>query len=315
MIRYLLIWMILILGLSLSSNAQQHTNYTQYTFNRFALNPSVAGLKPCGETQFGHRRQWVGFEGAPKITFASFNTRINKDDKYPKNFHGFGFHLLNDQAGISSSTYFKVAYAYHMKIWTNYHISFGIFAGFQSFSQSYDAITIPNKGLDPAIDREVQTGLIFPEISPGTFIYNRNLYVGFSFLQAYPAKIKVIGSGENRLTTHYFLTSGYRLRGQKIDIIPSMMVSFSPFISPTVDITLTLDYRDKISLGLGSKYLNSGYATVYLHVLRNISVGYSYEYALSEIINVAPTTHEIILSISNCTTERRKTDFICPAYQ
>lgn len=294
--------------------SQQHTNYTQYTFNRFALNPAVAGLKSCADTQFGSRRQWVGFEGAPTITFASFNTRINKDDKYPKNFHGFGFHLMNDQSGFTNIFYLKAAYAYHLKLWVNYHISFGVFVGLQSFNQSYNAITIPQKALDPAIDNEVETNIIFPEVSPGIFLYNRNFFAGLSILQVYPAKIEVIGTSENRLNANYFLSTGYRFRGQKIDIIPSTMISFAPFANPTVDITLTLDYNQKISLGVGSKYLNSGYATLNLHLTRIIAIGYAYEYALTEIVNVAPSTHEIVIGISTCTKERKKTGFSCPAY-
>lgn len=295
--------------------AQQHANYTQYTFNRFALNPAVAGMKPCGDTQFGTRRQWIGFEEAPKITFLSYNTRINKDDKYPKNFHGIGFHAMNDNSGYTNTLYLKAAYAYHMKIWVNYHLSFGMFVGLQSFTQSYNSIRIPNKALDPAIDKEFEQNLIFPEISPGIFLYNRNLFAGFSFLQAYPAKIGVIGTGDNRLNTNYFLSAGYRFRGNKIDIVPSTMISFAPFADPTVDMTLTLDYEQKISLALGSKYLNSGYLALQMQLTRVFSVGYSYEYALSEIVNVAPSTHEIIIGISTCTTERKKTGFVCPAYQ
>lgn len=300
---------------SLGVVAQQHTNYTQYTFNRFALNPSVAGLKPCAETQFGHRRQWVGFEGAPVINFASFNTRINKDDKYPKNFHGFGLHLMNDQSGFTNTFYLKAAYAYHMKIWVNYHLSFGMFVGLQNFRQTYNSITIPNKGLDPAVSNENERSYVFPEISPGIFLYNRKLFAGFSFTQAYPAELGAIGTSDYRLNTNYFLEAGYRLRGRKIDVIPSMMVSFAPFANPTVDMTLTLDYEERLSLALGSKYLNSGYVAVNIHLTRIIAMGYAYEYALSEIVNVAPSTHELIISISTCTTERRKTGFICPAYE
>ena len=246
--------------------------------------------------------------------FASFNTRVNKEDKYPKNFHGFGFHIMNDQSGITNTTYIKAAYAYHMKVWVNYHISFGVFVGMQSFSQSYNSITIPNKALDPAIDNEVERSFIFPDISPGIFLYNRNFFAGLSVLQAYPAKIGAIGTSDYRLNGNYFLTTGYRVRGRKIDVIPQTMIALAPFATPTVDMTLTLDYEHIASLSLGSKYLNSAYLAMQLHATRVITIGYAYEYALSEIVNVAPSTHEIIIGITTCTTERKKTGFVCPAY-
>ena len=98
--------------------AQQHTSYTQYTLNRFALNPAIAGLKNCTETTMGHRRQWVGFEGAPSMYFASFHTRLNKENRFPKNFHGVGAFVMNDRNGFYNNFYLKIAYAYHIKLWT-----------------------------------------------------------------------------------------------------------------------------------------------------------------------------------------------------
>lgn len=296
------------------SRGQQHTNYTQYTFNRFALNPAIAGIKRCSETTIGHRRQWMGFQNAPRVFLGTFHTRINKDDKYPKNFHGFGFQIMNDQSGITNNTYFKAAYAYHLKIWTNYHLSFGIYGGFQSYIHSYNSITIPQKGLDPAINDEAQRAFVVPEVSPGMFLYNRNMFLSLSMTQLYPAKYKIIGTDEFRLSSHYFLSSGYRFRGYKLDVVPSFMMSFAPFASPTMDINLSFDYDNILIFGLGSKYLNSGYASLQLQISNVIGIAYAYEYALNEISRVAPVTHEIMIKFSNCTTEKKRQDFICPAY-
>ena len=167
---------------------QQQTSYTQYTLNRFALNPALAGVKPCSETTFGNRRQWVGFENAPNVAFSSFNTRLHHEDKYPKNFHGVGAQVMVDRYGFSTDTYVKLAYAYHMKLWVNYHLSIGIFAGLQRQSFSYDLVRMPQKAIDPAINKEVTNDLVYPEISPGGFLYNRNFYIGLSMLQVYPTR-------------------------------------------------------------------------------------------------------------------------------
>jgi len=301
---------------SLCLIGQQHSNYTQYTLNRFALNPAIAGLKPCAETTFGNRRQWVGFENAPLATFASFNTRLNKEDKYPKNFHGIGLHILNERQGFSNNLYIKLAYAYHVKLWVNYHLSVGMFAGIQRHSFSYDLIRLPNKAIDPAINQELVNDEVYPEISPGAFFYNRNFYVGLSMLQVYPVRTGKLGTKKNKLTGHYFLSGGYRLRGRnRLDFIPSFMLSFSPFIAPTFDLTLTADYKQRISVAMGSKYLNSGYITLQLRLIKKVYVGYSYEYALNELNKVAPSTHEIILNFTSCTTDKKHIKFVCPAYQ
>ncbi len=294
---------------------QQQGSYTQYNLNKFALNPALAGIQPCGEFIAGQRRQWVGFEGAPETNFAGYNTRVDKDDKYPKNFHGYGFQVVNDEYGFTAHNILKIGYAYNMKTSNNYRASVGIFAGVQRISQSYESIRIANKAQDPALDPDKEFSNVLPEISPGAFFYNKNGYLGLSMIQAFPAKIETHGTEENRLSAHYYFMAGYRLRGKNIDVLPSMLMSFSPLVSPTVDLTLTLDYKQKFSLALGSKYLNSGYAIIQLRLLPAITLGYSYEYALNELNTVAPTTHEFVLRFKKCTGEKRKDPFFCPAYQ
>ena len=61
---------------------QQTVQFTQYIFNGFAINPALAGSRPCIDIKLGYRNQWVGFEGAPKTTFASANGELKfKKDK------------------------------------------------------------------------------------------------------------------------------------------------------------------------------------------------------------------------------------------
>lgn len=306
---------IFLLFFSLTTSAQQQTSYTQYTLNRFALNPAIAGIKPCAETTFGSRKQWVGFENAPSHYFLSAHTRLNRDDKYPKNFHGIGAFIADDRLGFDHTFYIKLAYAYHIKPWTNYHLSFGIYGGIQRHGFSYNSIRLNNKALDPAINQEKTSTFVYPEISPGIFLYNRTFYAGLSMFQVYPTEKKDLGTKQNKLAGHYFLMAGYRFRGESIDFTPSFLFNFTPFISPTMDITLTLDFKEVISLALGSKYLNSAYTSFSVNVLKTVKLGYSFEYALSTLSNAAPVTHEIILSISSCTTEKTSNTFFCPAYQ
>lgn len=294
--------------------AQQHPAYTQYNFNRFSLNPALAGIQSCGETVIGNRTQWVGFENAPSTYYLSFNTRHNKDDKYPKNFHGYGINFIGERYGFTTNLYIKFAYAYNMVLENNYRVSFGIYAGVQNFSQNFNSIRIGQKSLDPALSEE-GSSFVFPDISPGIFLYNKNLFLGTTLMQAYPARVKNLGTKENRLSNHLFITSGYRLRGREIDVMPSFMFYISPVVSPTMDMTLNIDFHKFMIIGLGSKYLNSGYINLELKAGQKFSVGYSYEYALNRISKVAPTTHEISLRFKTCNEEKRFQKWICPAYE
>lgn len=301
--------------LSISVFGQQHPSYTQYTLNQFALNPAVAGLKKCTDATFGNRRQWTGFEGAPNHYFASIHTRLNKADQFPKNFHGIGAYFSNDQMGFTNYSMLKIAYAFHLKLTRNYHFSAGIFAGVHQQKTNFNSIRIRDRTNDPLINDQDGRALIFPEVSPGIFIHNNRFFAGLSMYQQYPTRIREIGTNENRLAAHYFLLSGYRFEGKTISFTPSMLTSFAAFAPPTLDLTLTADYKNKISIALGSKYLNSGYATVQLNVGAGMRIGYSYEYALTELVRVAPSTHEIVLQFSSCHVDKNKIKVECPAYQ
>ncbi len=306
-----------IFGLLLSGLifGQQHTSYTQYTLNQFALNPAVAGLEKCTQTSFGTRRQWSGFEGAPEHVFASFNTRLNKADQFPKNFHGIGAYVSKDLIGFTNYSMLKISYAFHLKMSRNYHFSAGIFAGVHYQKTSFNNLRIRDRSNDPAINRQERSSIIFPEVSPGVFIHNNKFFAGLSMFQQYPTRIKEIGTRENRLAVHYFLMIGYKIEGEVLNYTPSMLVSFAAFAPPTVDLTLTADYKNKISIALGSKYLNSAYTTVQLNIGGGVKIGYSYEYALTELVRVAPSTHEVILQFSNCHVDKNKIKVECPAYQ
>ena len=67
--------LLLLIGLVIGSRAtaQQISQYTQYVFNHFSINPAVAGSKDCLDVRLGYRRQWVGFENAPVTAWASLH--------------------------------------------------------------------------------------------------------------------------------------------------------------------------------------------------------------------------------------------------
>lgn len=192
-------------------NGQQHTSFTQYNLNKYSLNPALAGVQPCGDFVMGNRTQWVGFEGAPRTYFASFNTRVDKEDKYPKNYHGYGVNMIGEQFGFSTHFNLKLGYAYNIKLSRNYRASVGVFLGIQQLTQSFSQLRVANKNIDPAFNSDEQSSFIFPEISPGGFLYNKNFYVGLSMFQIYPEIVRTFGTNEHPLSAHYYLITGYRL--------------------------------------------------------------------------------------------------------
>ena len=239
--------------------AQQHHSFTQFSLNRFALNPAVAGVKSCNTFNFGLRRQWVGFENAPTLNFASFYTRINKTQRAPRRIHGLGFYVAHESEGIMNRTYLKVAYSYHFKIWKNYSTSIGLFAGIHQVNLNNYRLSTASGQVDPAFTNSEGQDYIYPEISPAFYIESSKMFGGVSLFQAFPTKFKKLGTGKTNLEPHLFLMGGYHFRNRNFTYTPSFLLSSVFFHSPTLDINLKVNYKNKISLGLGGKYVNSAY--------------------------------------------------------
>ena len=123
--------------ISFKLSAQQQPQYTHYILNHFAINPAVAGGKPCLDATLGYRNQWVGFEGAPKTAFGSFHTSFGTNKFNPNNKHGIGALVVSDRFGPFRRVKLKVAYAYHFQLTRKILMSAGIFA------VSYTHLTLP----------------------------------------------------------------------------------------------------------------------------------------------------------------------------
>ena len=60
------------------ASGQQLPIYSQYLFNRFLINPAVAGSDGYTSLNLTAREQWVGYDGAPRTFSFSAQTRIIK---------------------------------------------------------------------------------------------------------------------------------------------------------------------------------------------------------------------------------------------
>ena len=83
-------------GCSLLS-AQGDALYTQYQFNKLAINPGYAGSNEGLSIALVYRDQWHGIDGAPKTASLALHAPIG--DRI-----GLGLHLVDDRLGIVEET-------------------------------------------------------------------------------------------------------------------------------------------------------------------------------------------------------------------
>ena len=295
--------------------AQQTAQYTQYVFNMFAINPAVAGSKDCIDVRLGYRQQWVGFPGAPTTGWATVMGTIKpKGKSFKANRHGIGAFVEADNTGPLGYTSFQGAYAYHLQMKRDFFMSLGFFAGVRQ-----EKITLgdvyPTDNNDPALNNNGNV-MVYPDITPGIWLYGKSTWAGFSMQQALGNKVKGLGT-DTRLARNYIFSIGHRYRiDRKFSVVPSTLVKVAPGAPMALDINVMMEYRRK--LGLGVSYRNQDAVAFMLKVpfLKYFTLGYSYDVTTSRLRSGGANTHEIILGIYPCLPlDPEKAIVRCPIFE
>lgn len=294
--------------------AQQLSQYTQYVFNHFSVNPAVAGSKDCLDIRLGYRKQWSGFDGAPTTGWASLHGTITAKGKpFQKNKHGVGVFMESDNAGNWGYTRMVGAYAYHMQMSRDYYLSLGFFGGAQQMKFDHGEATTVQAN-DPALNGRSSV-VVIPEITPGIWAYTKVAWAGVSMHQSLGNKIKDIGL-DSRLARQFMLSAGYKYRiARKTALVPCMLAKFSKGGPPALDINAMVEWNRKFSIGTGYR---NGDAIVFLMKVpfaKYFQLGYSYDVTTSKLRVAGNNTHEVILSITPCgPDDASKRAISCPAF-
>ena len=299
---------------ALSAGAQQLSQYTQYVFNQFSVNPAVAGSKDCIDVRLGYRQQWTNLEGAPKTGWSSIHGAIRAKGKpFVANKHGVGIFVESDNAGNWGYTRLSLAYAYHIQMSRDYYVSMGFFGGAQQMKYDVGASTLVDYN-DPALNGRANT-LVAPELTPGIFLYNKVAWGGLAMHQALGNKMKDIGT-DYRLARQFMLPAGYKYRiGRKTALIPSMLLKTSKGAPMAVDFNAMVEWNRQFAIGAGYRAGDALTLLMKVSFAKYFQLGYSYDVTTSKLRLVSANTHEIILGITPCGKEDLSRRMInCPAF-
>ncbi len=298
--------------------AQQRPQYTQYMVNPFLLNPAVAGTEDFTDIRAGYRKQWVGFEGAPRTMFVSAHTNIGKEmvmnnrtRKKRTGFHGIGAVIANDAIGPTSTTVMNLAYSYHLRLNKTLFASLGAMGGLQQYSLDGNKLYAANPG-DPLVSSYTNASLA--DINTGFWLYSDKFYVGGSLVQIMPQRLysqqdRSISKG--RLAQHYFITAGYNIpMGSDFSLIPSIMFKSVAPSPVSFDINTKIRYGDFLWAGIS--YRNTDAIAIMGGIILNntFEVSYSYDYTTSAISVASGGSHEVIVGYRL----RKRTQLVCPSH-
>jgi len=297
--------------MSFIGKGQQVAQYSQWSFNQFAINPAMAGLKNCLDVRGSYRLQWAGFEGAPQTGLFTINAPIKARRKALNSpYHGLGGKIERDQFGHFNNIAISGAYAIHLPIGREKRLSFGVMAGVQQFGFDQSIVTT----IDPDIAvGQSASNFLFPLIGAGGWYNSKNFYVGASIDQLARNQWDDIGLN-SRFGLHMKLTSGTRITfDNKNSILPAILIRIPPKGPASVDLNLMFDFTDKFLVGLGYRNTDALIAMLRLR-LDKFSVGYSFDFITSDIRGGNFHSHEISLMYNTCRSRGNSTS-ACPLFE
>lgn len=292
---------------------QQTTQFTQYTFNYFAINPALAGSQKCLKFKMGYRLQWLGLQGAPQTGFGSVHARLkSKRRSIRDSYHGVGAYVENDVIGYFGTTTLNLAYAYHFRMGRKVRASMGVFGGMQQFRSDASRILVTDY-TDPAITGSGNAFFV-PYFTPGIFLNHDNWFAGLSIRQVVRNKwSKVIGV-DARNRSHFSIIGGKRFKlTEKVNLIPSGLLKWTGVTAPSLDLTLSAEFTSYLKMGLSWRNQDALAVMAQVKFAKFFSLGYAFDFTTSSLRTGSSNTHELILGVSACPHKSNDT-FLCPVF-
>jgi type IX secretion system PorP/SprF family membrane protein len=275
--------------------AQQLPQYTYFTYNYMNYNPAVTGFTECLELKFGYRRQWQGFEGAPRTGFANVHGRFGKK-KF--NYHGVGAFVESDNAGPFGYTSLFANYAYHMRMAKKYMLSAGIGIGFMQYRVSFSEMLLENQDNDPAIFGNVSQ-MMFPLVNAGLWLYRADRFFGFSIRQLRQTPIEDLGNSQIR--RHLTFAFGKSIRmAEDLSFKPAFLLNYVGRSRPSLEAQAIMAYKDKVSAGLAARSGHGLSALLKIDAISYITIAYAYDLTLNKVRFPGASSHEITIGLKAC---------------
>lgn len=278
-------------AMSYTGYSQQIALYSQYMFNDFAINPAVAGTKSYAPIGLSFRRQWAGINEAPVTQTLSAHTYLGKSV-------GLGANVYNDASGPTRRTGFSAAFSYQFKTGDKSKLSLGLATHLTQFVMNRDQLVTENPN-DAAILNKTTNELI-PDFTFGAYWYGESHYLGVSGVNLIESKndlFDLTTPVSNSLNRAIYVNGGYKIpAGENFKIEPSVLFRYmfnAPF---QLDGNLRFILKDKYWLGASYRLDDAVVGMLGLD-LGVMSIGYAYDFTLSDLSNYNTGSHEVFLGI------------------
>jgi type IX secretion system PorP/SprF family membrane protein len=291
---YKLLFLIAVLAFTVAdSSAQQEALYTQYQFNKLAINPAYAGSRSGFSMTGVYRDQWVGeIEGAPRT--ASFVMHAPVGNRV-----GLGLQLVNDRLGAVDETGAWGNFAFRFPAGTG-EFALGISAGVSYYRTDLNGVFIVDAN-DPVFSSN--QALWLPNVGFGAYYHTDNFYVGVATPRLIDnSLIETSGASSGAQsasqTMHFNAMTGFVFDlGETVKLRPSALIRYQQNNAFTAEANLSALLVDRIWVGAGYRSGGSADFNLEYQISSVLRLGYSYDLVLNALSPVTGGSHEVLMGI------------------
>jgi type IX secretion system PorP/SprF family membrane protein len=271
--------------------AQQDPLFSQYMFNKLAVNPGYAGSRETLSAVILNRWQWVGINGAPNTLSASIHSPL-------QNPHlGVGLTVYHDHLGPTVYQGALANFAYRI-LFPNGKLSFGLQAGVKYSGIDWnDPDLDPSNPGDPLMSGQEKNNVV-PDANFGIYYYADNFYAGVSskqLLQNQMAVVEVDGKSEfTKLLRHFYGIAGVAFPiSENLVFRPSLLVKYVTQAPPQLDLNLSFLFGNSFWLGASYRTEKAVSFLTEIRITPSLTIGYSYDIWLNELRAYNKGSHEL----------------------
>ncbi|MFT5070391.1 MAG: type IX secretion system PorP/SprF family membrane protein [Chitinophagales bacterium] len=298
--------------------AQQDAQYSFYMFNNVYFNPAYTGKKEALHVEVLHREQWRFFNIGDKIEGAPQSTSLSIHSPFKRSNNALGFNFHNDVIGPYKTFDFGINYAYRIPLGSKLKLSIGV-------KGTYKLYQVDNIDFLDKTDFVGQQINDFPNINTfnfgtGIYLWNKKdrFYVGFSVPRLLNNKLyhdlsAGTNSNANQEHQHYYATAGLVVGKQNgnFKFYPSTLIKFAKQTPIDFDVNTNFLFYDRLWLGAGYRFGGNYYVDnqevkigkgsavigmVKFMVVKNLEIGYAYDYTLSDLKSYQSGSHELLMN-------------------
>ena len=282
------------------SVAQNSPVFSNFMFVKPLSNPASVGSEDMLVFSALYRAQWVGIKGAPSVQAFSVHSPLTVLNS------SAGVYATNEMQGEERVTRVILSYAYRYSLKKG-SLAFGISGGVMQRAINGGKLRAPEGNYessfnhnDDFIPASLSSG-ITGDLNLGVYFQTKKTYIGLSAINLIESSVTLQGQvqkSELKNPRYYSVAAGYRFKvGKKLYLLPNVSIH-SDFVNVQPEVNVILQYKDNIYGGISFRGIapDSKDALILMlgfKILKNLRVGYSYDFAMSSVNNATTGSHEV----------------------